>query len=152
MLASDFSSAPAVSLAGAADLPQLTTLWLQQAAVARQPVVRVRATLEQLVDHPERGCCLLVREGGAPVAALALSFFLSLRDGGRCALVTDSAGPDRQVAVLLGAAVDYAAAHGILHLLLDDGVVTPDVALGAGFAAGPGVWRHRAMLTGKLLA
>lgn len=145
----DSSSWPAVSLAGNDDIPELTALWLQQANVAVQPVFRTTGALEQLVRHPERGCCLLIREGGVPVAALALSFFLSLRDGGRCAMVTDSVGRDPHIAMLLGAAVGYAAAHGILHLLLEEGAVPPAVAAGAGFTAGPGVWRHRAAATGK---
>ncbi|HVL09759.1 MAG TPA: hypothetical protein VM512_11475 [Burkholderiaceae bacterium] len=146
------SSWPAVSLAGNDDLPGLTALWLQQASVAVQPVFRITGALEQLVRHPERGCCLLIREGGVLVAALALSFFLSLREGGRCALVTDSVGRDPHVAMLLGAAIGYAAAHGILHLWLEEGVVAPALAAGAGFVAGPGMWRHQAAAAGKQLA
>ncbi|WP_428851962.1 hypothetical protein [Imbroritus primus] len=155
MLATDPSppsSWPAVSLAGIDDLPGLAALWLQQPNVAIQPAFRTSGALEQLVRHPERGCCLLIREGGQPVAALALSFFLSLREGGRCALVTDSVGHDPHVAMLLGAAIGYAAAHGILHLLLEDGVVAPALAAGAGFVSGPGMWRHHAAATGKQLA
>lgn len=155
MLATDPSSSsswPAVSLAGTDDLPGLTALWLQQANVAVQPVFRTTGALEQLVRHPERGCCLLIREGTVPVAALALSFFLSLHEGGRCALVTDSVGRDPHVVMLLGAAVGYAAAHGILHLWLEAGVVAPALAAGAGFVSGPGMWRHHAAATSKQLA
>lgn len=143
---------PEITLAGLNDLPDLIPLWLQHREVVLQPVFRVTGALEQLVRRPERGCCLLVRENGAAVAALAMSFYLSLRDGGRCALVTDCVGSDAHVSMLLGAAVGYASAHGILNLSLEDGVLAPAIATGAGFFAGAGVWRHKVPATSKQLA
>jgi hypothetical protein len=146
------SAPPVVSLAGPDDLAGLVTLWLQRPEIAAQPVFRITGTLEQLVRHPERGCCLQIKEGGVPIAALTLSFYLSLRDGGRCALITDAVGRDSHVSMLLGTAVGYAAAHGILHLMLEEGVLAPTIAAGAGFASGAGAWRHRASTTSKQLA
>ncbi len=143
---------PAVSVATRDDLSGLLVLWQQQAGVAAQPAFRVIGALEQLIAHPERGCCLVIRDGSVPVAAIALSFFISLHDGGRCALITDGIATELQAPALLDAAIGYASAHGILQISLADGAVLPATAASAGFARDAVLWRHRARASGKQLA
>lgn len=143
---------PSVSIATASDLPGLLVLWQQQASIAAQPAFRLVGALEQLIAHPERGCCLVIRDGSAPAAAIALSFFISLHDGGRCALITDGIAADAQAPVLLDAAIGYASAHGILQISLADGAFLPAIAASVGFARDAVLWRHRAPASGKQLA
>ena len=115
-----------ITLATTNDIPQLCTLlailFTQEADF--QPDTRKQsAGLRQIIEHPETGRILTLREGDEIIGMVSLLYVISTACGGKVALLEDMiVHPDRRGngagGKLLEAAIEHARREGCLRITL----------------------------------
>lgn len=115
-----------ITAATAADIPQLCTLLailFTQEADFRPDVDKQSAGLRQIIEHPEIGHILVLREGKSIIGMVNLLFTVSTACGGKAALLEDMiVRPERRGdglgRKLMEAAVKLALQQGCLRITL----------------------------------
>ena len=115
-----------IAVATLADVPrlcELLTVLFSQEAEFRPDPARQAAGLRMIIEQPEIGQILVLREGGAIVAMVNLLYTVSTALGRRVALLEDMVvSPERRGggsgSKLLSAAIDFARAQGCARITL----------------------------------
>lgn len=116
----------AISKATLDDIPQLCellTLLFSQEADFQPDVEKQSAGLRQIIEHPEVGCILVLRDGPNVVGMVNILYTISTACGGRVAIVEDmvvrlelrSGGAG---SLLLRGAIERAQAEGCSRITL----------------------------------
>ncbi len=108
------------------DIPQLCALLailFTQETDFQPDAEKQSAALREIIEHPEIGCILVLREGDAPVAMVNLLFTVSTACGGKVAvledMIVDPARRGRGLGgKLLQAAITLARSQGCLRVTL----------------------------------
>jgi len=108
------------------DIPHLSALlsllFSQEADFTPDPA-KQSAGLREIIQHPDIGCILVMKEGDAVIGMVNILYTVSTACGGRAALVEDMvvrpARRDRGLgSVLLSAAIQEARSAGCLRITL----------------------------------
>ncbi len=115
-----------ITPATADDIPQLCgllALLFTQEADFQPDATKQSAGLRQIIEHPQRGLILVMRDGATVIGMVNLLFTISTACGGKVALLEDMVvHPDKRDAglgrKLLGAALETAKQAGCLRITL----------------------------------
>jgi GNAT superfamily N-acetyltransferase len=108
------------------DLPQLCELLailFTQEADFQPDTAKQSAALKQIIEHPQTGRILVLREGKTIIGMVSLLFTVSTACGGRVALLEDmimhpQSRNDGHGSKLLQAAIEFARREGCLRITL----------------------------------